>query len=861
MYRKYGILFLFFVTGYLYLDGFSPGWTQTRLNSPFDNPSEWTARELYYFSTLWYQKTEENQIGDFNGDTKVDSRDLVEFLTLHRSSHAVPADTYSPDGTPLLTPILPLSPTVSGTYIPPASVSPSSSQEMTPVAIYTGTATPTPSLPSSMESTPPSPLETTIPTDSSSPPANTATPTATMTFPPGFTPSPVESYPASTQTVTNPTSLPEWTRNPNATNPPATEAGESTPVLPQPTNTPLYTPTPPLPVRQWNLHRYLPLFSQPVELPPSSQIASNDVGYVVYTYATSGEVHYISFDRFGRIFRRSLPMPISDYSGLVFVDGGETFGRFFENPSDTRRFVHDRFDLYDPTTEPVNVDHLAADAIAWAFGGGKEGSAMAILRYPNLITVHSLDSEGGYITQVDITSSASLPTRPVFMKVTVSGDIIGILYSSNYNSVSDSITPLFLWLVQLDGTLITETPHTIQVPLIGEAFVGDDNGRFFLIGESLYGPRFYRASKNGFEFEKVVPVSSVVDAEWQDERLWILNNSNHSLYGFDEEGQLLAGPVAVFPPGWTNALQWLELRKSGPDLGTFFTDPASSDSVFYMQIEAGAMVTPTPTPGSGLPSGATTTIELSEDNEIEMGLIQAGTYQGGSPEDEKGRFPNESPRHSVTITSDFYMSQYEVTNRQYRQFDPGHTGSPTGNIDLYADDLPVIRVTWDEAKAFCDWLSEQTEKNITLPTEAEWEYACRAGTTTRRFWGNDPDDDHACAYANAADISAASEFTYPDTFACDDGYAGTAPVGSFLPNAFGLYDMMGNVWEWCEDWFALYPEEAVTDPTGPSRGYSKVIRGGSWQDSPDRVRSAMRSGPPPDRAHPAVGFRIVMRKD
>src|SRR5262249_48557534 len=145
------------------------------------------------------------------------------------------------------------------------------------------------------------------------------------------------------------------------------------------------------------------------------------------------------------------------------------------------------------------------------------------------------------------------------------------------------------------------------------------------------------------------------------------------------------------------------------------------------------------------------------------------------------------------------------------------------------DEHPVVNVTWNDAVAFCGWLSRKTGRKCELPTEAEWEYACRAGSRTKYYHGDDPEG--LAKIANVADASFLKVF--PDnTYAikADDGYAFTAPVGRFQPNAFGLYDMLGNVWEWCSDHHdaKYYRESPAADPKGPSAGEYHVLRGGSW---------------------------------
>ena len=153
----------------------------------------------------------------------------------------------------------------------------------------------------------------------------------------------------------------------------------------------------------------------------------------------------------------------------------------------------------------------------------------------------------------------------------------------------------------------------------------------------------------------------------------------------------------------------------------------------------------------------------------------------------------------------------------------------------------MVNVSWNDAVAFCKWLSKKEGKTYRLPTEAEWEYACRAGTTTRYYSGDDPET--LAKVGNVADAAAKAKF--PDwkyTIKANDGYVFTAPVGKFKPNAFGLYDMHGNAWQWCADWYGAeyYAASPADDPTGPDSGNGRVLRGGSWNDRPYYSRSAFR---------------------
>ena len=165
---------------------------------------------------------------------------------------------------------------------------------------------------------------------------------------------------------------------------------------------------------------------------------------------------------------------------------------------------------------------------------------------------------------------------------------------------------------------------------------------------------------------------------------------------------------------------------------------------------------------------------------------------------------------------------------------------------------PVAAVSWNDAKAFINWLSKKSDQTFALPTEAQWEYAARGGTTGMRLWGRD--DENACSYANIADKGN----NWNNAFPCSDGYEFTAPVGSFRSNPFGLYDMLGNLWEWCEDVYDKngYSKHAGKNPVITSGGSSRVIRGGSWDIAPRGGRAALRGWYDPNLASSYIGFRL-----
>ncbi len=217
-------------------------------------------------------------------------------------------------------------------------------------------------------------------------------------------------------------------------------------------------------------------------------------------------------------------------------------------------------------------------------------------------------------------------------------------------------------------------------------------------------------------------------------------------------------------------------------------------------------------------------------------LIQPGSFMMGS---EKGE-ENEKPVHKVTLTKGFYIGVYEVTQGEWekvRGFNPSYFKGPRN---------PVERVNWEDTQEFARSLSEKENVTYRLPTEAEWEYACRAGTTTEFYWGDDPEGKSIADYAWCAGN-------------LDNAKMGTKPVGQKKRNAWGLYDMSGNVWEWCEDCYSkgYAAEKEAVDPNVAAAGSDRVVRGGSWYAPSEVCRSARRAGCSPSYRRRFVGFRLV----
>jgi len=255
--------------------------------------------------------------------------------------------------------------------------------------------------------------------------------------------------------------------------------------------------------------------------------------------------------------------------------------------------------------------------------------------------------------------------------------------------------------------------------------------------------------------------------------------------------------------------------------------------------------------------------------------------------EKESRFTDQFPQHKVKISRPFYMGQTEVTRAQFEQFvveesfvtfadKVGWSYSVKGGewvkvahrtwrnpYFLQSPEHPVVSVTYPDLVAFCKWLSKKEGKNYRLPTEAEWEYAYRAGSTSRYPWGDSDDD--AEGWGNAADLTIKKGHSHWETYNWNDGYAQTAPVAQFKPNPFGLYDMFGNVWEWCNDLYGeqYYEVSPEVDPVGPNESSEKpdphhCLRGGSWSSEPFRSYCGWRDASGVIGQGEDMGFRVVM---
>jgi formylglycine-generating enzyme required for sulfatase activity len=276
----------------------------------------------------------------------------------------------------------------------------------------------------------------------------------------------------------------------------------------------------------------------------------------------------------------------------------------------------------------------------------------------------------------------------------------------------------------------------------------------------------------------------------------------------------------------------------------------------------------------------TEAIDLGNGTTLKLVRIPAGQFVMG---DDDGQFTDDGPQHAVTIDRPFWIGQFEVTNGQFAAFNPNHDsrvesrdGMQFGVRGFYVNrpEQPVVRISWQEAVAFCDWLSEKTDRQFSLPTEAQWEYACRAGTDGPFYFGDKSAD--FSAYANLADKTL-NEFTchpyfkerrpltnaskydrwIPKVESVDDKGFLSEATGRYKPNAWELFDMHGNVSEWTASAYRPYPYDADDGRNDLSADLPRVVRGGSWRDRPHRATSSFRL---PYRAYQGVynvGFRVV----
>jgi formylglycine-generating enzyme len=297
-----------------------------------------------------------------------------------------------------------------------------------------------------------------------------------------------------------------------------------------------------------------------------------------------------------------------------------------------------------------------------------------------------------------------------------------------------------------------------------------------------------------------------------------------------------------------------------------------------------------------LPKGQKNSLDMQfvliQPGEFMMGNLEGSdatlktfnTYNDVAPSHLK----DELPAHRVRITRPYYLGKYEVTRGEFMKFvkdtdyktEAEADGTGAMGVDTekqvffkkrdpkfnwrtpgypQEDNHPVVNVTWNDAVKFCDWLSKKEGKKYRLPTEAEWEYACRAGTKTRYYFGDDPEE--LAKHANTGDAKGKTYFReWENSIKSDDGIIYTAPVGTYPANPWGLHDMHGNVWEWTADKYdeEYYAKSPIDDPQGAEKSHLRVRRGGAWHTFPLWVRSSFRNWNTPQTRYLNLGFRVAL---
>lgn len=384
-------------------------------------------------------------------------------------------------------------------------------------------------------------------------------------------------------------------------------------------------------------------------------------------------------------------------------------------------------------------------------------------------------------------------------------------------------------------------------------------------------------------------------------RIWDLPQGTLlKTYPFDDEASdMVFGPDnrTIFVGGNSGLIHKLKIAMPGEALEVIQAAPMLAENA------EGAPPNVSPQEQTELAKALDRKVKFTNSLEMHFALIPAGKFMMGSQQsaDEIARqfdtsafhFENEHPRHEVVIEKPFYMGMHEVTIEDFKQFvkmtdykteqqrsgrggagwDEASQKFRVGIADFNwfktgwakNDFHPVVNVSWNDAVKFCEWLSVREKAKYRLPTEAEWEYACRAGTTGRFHYGEDPEA--MVQFGNIWDGTAHQKFiaNYAALkgLSARDGFAFTAPVGSYQANAWSLYDMHGNVMEWCSDWiddeyYKSFNGQPAKDPEGPQTGTARVLRSGCWSFFPPHARAASRSKLSPSSFAHNVGFRVVL---
>ena len=412
--------------------------------------------------------------------------------------------------------------------------------------------------------------------------------------------------------------------------------------------------------------------------------------------------------------------------------------------------------------------------------------------------------------------SAMLPYGSHTYKVEAGGYISK---SGSFTISSNDMTPINVSLVSAMAT-VSVTCHTPAVSLYVDK---KSVGMAPWTGSLKEGMHLIEAKKEGYRSQqRTINLSQQQKLDVAFAELAAIQGNlsvNYKPFGADVyiDGKKVGQSPRVFN-GILVGSHKVEIKKDG-----YGTD---SKTVSILEGQTASL--------SGELTTGTITIPVKDGISIDMVRVEAGTFTMGATAEMKNPWNEEKPTHQVTLTNDYYMGKYEVTQALWKAV----MGSNPSNFK--GDNLPVEKVIWNDCQEFISKLNRITGKTFRLPTEAEWEYAARGGNKSRGY-----------QYSGSNNLSDVAWYT------ANSG-SKTHAVGTKQPNELGIYDMTGNVWEWCQDWYGKYSSTSQVNPTGANSGSDRVYRGGSWIGNAWFCRSSYRYGSSPDNRSYALGLRLVL---
>ena len=431
--------------------------------------------------------------------------------------------------------------------------------------------------------------------------------------------------------------------------------------------------------------------------------------------------------------------------------------------------------------------------------------------------------------------SAMLPYGIHTYKVEAGGYISK---SGSFSVISGDMTPISVSLVSALATISVTCPTPAVSLYVDKKSVGNAPWS----GSLREGMHLVEAKKNGYRSQrKTIQLSQQQKLDVAFGELIAIQGNlsvNYKPFGADVyvDGKKLGQSPRVFN-GLLVGNHQVEVRKDGyaTDKKSVTISEGQTMSISGTLSSNKASSSNGYASSSSLASGGNTiSIPVKKGISIEMVKVEAGTFMMGATSEMQSSGDNEKPVHQVTLTKDYYMGKYEVTQALWQAVMGSNPSKFKG------DYLPVEMVSWDECQEFIGKLNSMTGRKFRLPTEAEWEYAARGGKKSRGY-----------QYSGSNSISDVAWYT-------DNSGRKTHPVGTKQSNELGLYDMAGNVWEWCQDWYDSYVSSSQTNPTGVVLGWSRVYRGGGWNNYPSSCRSSYRSYNTSYSRYIGLGFRLVL---